>query len=51
MSRDEEEITDIPVEGPTKYGSDQFDDIDPDELANFLSGNGSSAGNRADPPE
>ena len=33
---DRDELTELPVEGPTKYGRDQFDDIDPTELAHFL---------------
>lgn len=31
---------DIPTESRFKYGRDCFDDIDPNELAEFLSGNG-----------
>ena len=37
-------MADLPVENRFKYGRDQFDDIDADDLAGFLSGSGADAG-------
>ena len=36
-------MTELPVESRFKYGRDQFDDIDADDLAGFLSGRGADA--------
>src|SRR5262249_10974291 len=43
-------MNNLPVESRFKYGRDQFDDIDVDDLAGFLSGSGADSGAHPDLP-
>src|SRR5260370_38625479 len=43
-------MSEPPVESRFKYGRDQFDDIDADDLAGFLSGGGADPGAQPDLP-
>lgn len=40
-------MSELPAESRFKYGRDQFDDIDADDLAGFLSGNGADSGDQS----